>query len=93
MGHGRLIARGRKTTAVVAVAPQAPPQLGDELKAMLDSHGITPEWYRELKQKIGLPPSCSCPERQAWINQATEALPEGVRHASTRVLRWLSRSN
>lgn len=46
-----------------------PLPLGDWLDGMLSSVGVTKERYKEAKKLFGLPPTCNCPERQAWLNR------------------------
>jgi hypothetical protein len=50
-------------------------RLGDELKETLESYGVTIEWCEGLLEAIGLPPSCDCPERQEWLNEASKRHP------------------
>ena len=43
--------------------------LGDKVEAELKKLGITPEWYKTVKAKFGLPPTCRCGSRKAWLNK------------------------
>lgn len=43
---------------------------GTYIASLLQSVGITKENYARAKQAIGLPPGCSCEEREAWLNKA-----------------------
>lgn len=44
--------------------------LGDRTKALLAKHGITEEWYKSVKEKLGFAPTCDCPERVEYLNNA-----------------------
>jgi hypothetical protein len=46
--------------------------LGDALASVLSGIGITQERYSEVKEMFGLPPGCSCLERQEWLNRVGE---------------------
>jgi len=48
-----------------------PPQtlLGDQIEKTLASWGITPEKYVEIKRRFGLPASCNCAARKAYLNR------------------------
>jgi hypothetical protein len=49
--------------------PRRKPGLGDRLEGWLIKHGITKEWYIEIKVKFGLPPTCNCCARREWLNR------------------------
>ena len=55
--------------------PASTPLVGDALKETLESYGVTVEWWQGIKKEYGLPPTCDCPERQAWLNRASEKHP------------------
>jgi hypothetical protein len=44
--------------------------LGDYAEQMFKKAGITEEWYKAAKAALGMPPTCSCPQRKAWLNRA-----------------------
>jgi len=52
--------------------------LGDHTSRLLTTLGITEERYKEVKAKFGLPPSCSCGRRKAWLNKVGQYLGVGV---------------
>lgn len=66
------------------------PQAGDALENFLESHGITKEWYREFKDKFGLPPTCNCNSRQEWLNMTSEAHPQ-IANIGVKILNALKR--
>ncbi len=45
---------------------------GDKIEKQLQSLGITPEKYVAIKEKFGLPPTCYCKGRKAWLNKVGE---------------------
>lgn len=58
-------------------------KVGDKLASVLSVAGITPEWYSAAKEAIGLPPTCSCPERKRWIN-SLHAIATQIAAASSK---------
>ena len=65
------------------------PGLGDLVAAGLHRCGITRYRYQLLKKKLGLHPSCRCPERQEWLNW----LGRWVRELVNRVWTYFARSS
>lgn len=53
-------------------------QLGDDLENWLTGLGITKERWSMVKQALGLPPTCNCPARKQWLNQASLKLQMGL---------------
>lgn len=49
-------------------------QLGDDLEHALSAIGITQERWRAAKAQLGLPPTCNCDKRKAWLNRASVML-------------------
>jgi hypothetical protein len=49
-------------------ATAEPTRLGDKIGSVLESVGVTPERWREAKAAIGLPATCNCDARKAWLN-------------------------
>ena len=43
--------------------------LGDRVERRLSRLGITQQWYRTVKQRFGLMPTCGCDKRKAWLNR------------------------
>ena len=60
---------------------------GDKLKAFLDERGYTQEWYKAIKAKHGLPPTCHCPEMQEWMNKVDRSM----RRWSSKGVEWARR--
>jgi hypothetical protein len=56
----------------IAERPQRanPLPLGDYTEQLLASVGITKDRYAAAKEALGLPPTCGCASRQAWLNRA-----------------------
>lgn len=52
-------------------------RLGDKIEEGLTSLGITKERWIATKERIGLPATCQCAERQAWLNKIDEQLGLG----------------
>lgn len=46
--------------------------LGDDVKQLLASIGITKRRYRQVKKLFGLPPDCNCDSRQTYLNRVSE---------------------
>ena len=46
--------------------------LGDWTERQFKKVGITQDRYKEAKEKFGLSPTCSCPERIAWLNRVSD---------------------
>jgi hypothetical protein len=67
-----------------------PELAGDALKEFLASYGITEEWFCSFKETFGYPPTCLCPERQAWINATASAHPR-VNNVGVKLLLVLRR--
>ena len=55
--------------AKMTEVPAPPPRLGDWAERQLKSIGITQERYKQIKEKFGLPPTCNCGSRKAWLNR------------------------
>jgi hypothetical protein len=47
--------------------------LGDYTKELLESIGITKEFYIGIKDELGFAPTCDCDGRIAWLNKAHAA--------------------
>lgn len=47
-----------------------PHGLGDWVENWLTSWGLTKDKYKELKEELGLPPTCNCSGRKEWLNKA-----------------------
>ena len=64
-------------------------RLGDKIEAVLTQHGITKDAWREWKKEHGLPPTCNCDGRQAWLNKFDETfkIAEAVTGLK-KLLRW-----
>ncbi|MEM8864009.1 MAG: hypothetical protein AAGF31_00495 [Planctomycetota bacterium] len=60
------------TTAERQVAEATSLELGDRVKRLLSSVGITPDRYVAAKRALGLPPTCGCEARKEWLNRAGE---------------------
>ena len=45
--------------------------LGDWTEKQLKKIGITQEWYKEVKVKFGLAPTCGCDKRKKWLNSVS----------------------
>lgn len=43
--------------------------VGSRTKTALESLGVTKERWVSLKERFGLAPSCSCPQREEWLNK------------------------
>ena len=56
-------------------AVQAGP--GTRLKNFLEKHGITEEWYRSMKQEVGLLPECDCEMRRHMLDETWAAYKTG----------------
>lgn len=52
-------------------------RLGDKIEEGLTSLGITKERWIATKEQLGLPATCQCAERQAWLNKIDEQLGLG----------------
>jgi len=61
--------------------------LGDKTKEFLAEHGITEEWYKAVKSRLGFAPTCDCPQRVEWLNQADQL----VRGWKRRGMSWVRR--
>lgn len=61
-------ARAKRREARDVHSNQASAGLGDRIETVLSSIGITPESYVNFKTKFGLPPTCGCADRKAWLN-------------------------
>jgi hypothetical protein len=48
------------------------PGAGDKLESALAALGITPERYVAVKELFGLPPTCGCAKRKAWLNSVSD---------------------
>lgn len=48
------------------------PGLGDAIAKALAKMGITESRVREVKRLFGLPPTCGCQRRKAWLNRVSE---------------------
>ena len=59
--------------------PHNPLPVGDKAAKMFAAVGITPDRYRAAKAAIGLPPTCNCAGRQAWLNRAGQWLADTLR--------------
>lgn len=46
--------------------------LGDDVKQLLASIGITKRRYRQVKKLFGRPPDCNCDSRQQWLNKVSD---------------------
>lgn len=46
--------------------------LGDRVESMLKSIGVTEDRYKQAKELFGLPPTCNCSARKAWLNKVGE---------------------
>lgn len=44
-------------------------RLGDRVELALKAIGITEDRWKATKQLIGLPPTCGCKSRKAWLNK------------------------
>ncbi len=42
---------------------------GDKLENQLTAIGVTKDWYKGVKEKFGLPPTCNCDRRKEWLNR------------------------
>ena len=49
--------------------------------------GITEDAYKAIKEKLGLPPTCNCPERIKWLNKADKL----GRKWKARGIEWLKK--
>lgn len=54
--------------------PTQPPA-GDAIEDLLESYGVTKEWWKEYKAKHGLPPICGCDRRREYLNELSKAHP------------------
>ena len=70
MQQGKCTHCGGTSGGSCAVQPAPPrPLLGDRTERLLAGIGITDEWYvREIKQRFGLAPKCSCGIRKSYLN-------------------------
>lgn len=83
-GKKRRSAAGKKSDPAPAI-----PRLGDRIEAALESVGVTPERWRAAKAAIGLPATCRCAARKAWLDRLDETLGLGEKLAAFRAaLRW-----
>lgn len=48
------------------------PGLGDYTEALLKTLGITQDRYKAAKELFGLPPTCNCDDRIAWLNRVSD---------------------
>lgn len=51
--------------------------LGTSLKLLFEEFGITPEWYKMMKGKVGLLPECDCEFREELLNATYEGYKKG----------------
>ena len=61
--------------------------VGDLVGEFLATLSVTPESYVAAKEKVGLPPSCRCEKRKAWLNKLGEQV--GVGEIADRLARWI----
>lgn len=54
-----------------AESQPAGPMLGDAVARLLGRIGVTEDRYKEAKERFGLPPTCNCADRQAWLNRVS----------------------
>jgi hypothetical protein len=73
-------------TARVVMQPQA----GTALEDLLESYGVTKEWWKEYKAKHGLPPTCGCDRRREYLNELSKAHPTLAKYG-VMVFRALTR--
>ena len=71
-------------------APQhSSPRLGDQIETALSAVGVTKTRWLAVKSIIGLPETCSCKERLAWLNRLDEQLELGEKMQELKkLLRW-----
>tara|TARA_R100000808_G_C2153295_1_gene163389 strand:- start:2007 stop:2261 length:255 start_codon:yes stop_codon:yes gene_type:complete len=62
---------GGRCIASKAVAPSVK-RLGDYTEELLKSINITEDNWKEIKQRFGFAPTCSCQKRKAWLNNVSE---------------------
>ena len=46
--------------------------LGDWTERQLKKIGVTEEWYKHVKEKFGLTPTCGCGTRKRWLNSVSD---------------------
>jgi hypothetical protein len=64
-------------------------RLGDKIESVLTGLGITQERWKAAKASIGLPPTCNCKSRIAWLNKLDNTLQLGDRlHGLKAALGW-----
>lgn len=64
----------RLTAYKKAIATEAKPRpgLGDYVESLLKSVGVTEDRYKHAKELFGLPPTCHCADRKAWLNKVSD---------------------
>lgn len=78
----------KRNQRVVKVS--AVPKAGDALEDLLESYGVTKEWWKEYKAKHGLPPTCGCDRRREYLNELSKAHPTLAKYG-VMVFRALTR--
>lgn len=54
------------------VREEADVKLGDRVEQLLASIGIIEDRYKQVKALFGLPPTCGCSQRKAWLNRVSD---------------------
>lgn len=88
-GCGRVLKMDFTTHPRAACSASVAPA-GDALEDLLESYGVTKEWYQGFKEKFGLPPTCNCNSRQEWLNKTSEAHPT-IANIGVKILNALKR--
>jgi len=88
-GCGRVLKMDFTTHPRAACSASVAPA-GDALEDLLESYGVTKEWWKEYKAKHGLPPTCGCDRRREYLNELSKAHPTLAKYG-VMVFRALTR--
>lgn len=59
--------------------------LGDWVESQLTRIGVTKDKWVGVKEKLGLPPSCACDDRQEWLNQVGHKFGESLKSTFSKL--------